>query len=234
MNALIVDDERPARHELRRLLRPHDDVVVVGEAADIVEAEEQLAVLPVDVMFLDIQMPGGTGFDLLERLGRVPAVVFTTAYDEYALQAFEVSALDYLLKPVRPERLARALDRLRGGGEGRPTSAAERDRRLFIRDGERCWLTTFDQVALFEAEGNYTRVYFDDERPLIRRTLHWMTSRADPASFFRASRRHLVNLSFVESVEPDGGDAYVIRLKGGQQVPVSRRQSRVLRRLLAP
>ena len=116
MKALIVDDERLARNELRRLLAAHPDIVVAGDARNVDEAEARLRELPIDVVFLDIQMPGATGFDLLERLDRVPLVIFTTAYDAYAVRAFEVSAFDYLLKPIRPERLARTLERTRAAG----------------------------------------------------------------------------------------------------------------------
>jgi len=126
LNVLIVDDERLARNELRRLLAVQADVAIAGEAANAADAEALLRAGGIDVLFLDIQMPGGSGFDLLERLDTVPAVIFTTAFDEYAVRAFEVSALDYLLKPIRPERLAAALAKvreIRGRRSGRLVSA---------------------------------------------------------------------------------------------------------------
>jgi two-component system, LytTR family, response regulator len=232
MNALLVDDERLARQELRRLLAAHADVTIVGEAVNAEEAVARLAGQTIDLVFLDIQMPGGSGFDVLERLDRVPLVVFTTAFDEYAVRAFEVNAFDYLLKPVRPERLASMLEKARamlaarGARPERPRSSAER---VFLRDGERCWIVQWAEIVLFEVEGNYARAYFGSNRPLIRVSLNALETRLDPAMFFRASRQHIVNLRFIESVETTPDDTYVIHLKNKTHVPVSRRQSRQLR-----
>jgi two-component system LytT family response regulator len=212
MNALLVDDERLARLELRRLLTAHADVTIVGEASNADDAVE------------------------LERLNRVPLVLFTTAFDEYAVRAFEVNAFDYLLKPVRPERLASALDKARAmlaaAQERRrepPRSSAER---VFLRDGERCWIVQWAEIVLFEVEGNYARAYFGANRPLIRVSLNTLEARLDPALFFRASRQHIVNLRFIESVETAPDDTYIIHLKNKMEIPVSRRQSRQLRESL--
>ena len=233
MNALLVDDERLARQELRRLLAAHDDVSIVGEAVNADEAVARLSGSTIDLVFLDIQMPGGSGFDVLERLARVPLVVFTTAFDEYAVRAFEVNAFDYLLKPVRPERLAAALEKVRATLTSardrppeRPRAAADRD---FLRDGERCWIVQWAEIALFEVNGNYARAYFGSNRPLIRVSLNALETRLDPSMFFRASRQHIVNLRFIESVETTPDDTYIIHLKNKSEVPVSRRQSRQLR-----
>ena len=246
MNALLVDDERLARRELRRLLTSHADVTVAGEAVNVDDAIARLADASIDVVFLDIQMPGGSGFDVLERLARVPLVVFTTAYDEYAVRAFEVNAFDYLLKPIRPERLAAALDKVRTAlGEG-PAKAGHYDHdakaghyvrpaleRVFLRDGDRCWIVRIADIALFEVEGNYARAYFGANRPLIRSSLNELEARLDRAVFFRASRQHLINLRFVESVERAADDTYVVHLRNGSVVAVSRRQSRYLRETLS-
>jgi two-component system LytT family response regulator len=230
LNALIVDDERLARTELRRLLAAHPDLNVTGEAATAAEAEDQLRGSDVDVLFLDIQMPGETGFDLLERLETVPLVVFTTAYDEYAVRAFEVNAFDYLMKPIRPERLAATLDKIRAA---RTTHKRPLPDRVFLRDGERCWIVAVTDIVLFEADGNYTRACFGRERPMIRTALQTLEARLDPAVFFRASRRHLINLRHVEAVDDGVDDSYIVRMRGGQQVLVSRRQSRKLRETLS-
>jgi two-component system LytT family response regulator len=242
MNVLLVDDERLARRELRRLLQPHADVTIVGEAANADEAAARLAELPVDLMCLDVQMPGTSGFDLLEQLPRVPLVIFTTAFDEYAVRAFDVNAFDYLLKPIKPERLSAALDKARRALAAREAPATagatkaglpQRVRpstdRVFVRDGDRCWIVALDDIALFEGEGNYTRLYFDAHRPLIRTSLASLEARLDPAVFFRASRRHIVNLRMIEKVEASDDDNYTVRLRNGSQVPVSRRQSKRLR-----
>jgi two-component system LytT family response regulator len=233
MRVLIADDERLARDEIRRLLRAHPDVVVAGEATNVEDTIAAVAALDPDVLLLDIRMPGGTGFDVLERLDHVPAVIFTTAYDEFAVRAFEVSALDYLVKPIRPDRLASALARaassLHPDRTDRTGPAGPRLERVFIRDGDRCWLMAVSSIALFEADGNYTRVYFDNHRPLVRTTLQNLETRLDPAMFFRASRTHLINLRFVERLEPDIADGLRAHLRTGQEVTVSRRQARRLR-----
>ena len=236
MNALLVDDERLARQELRRLLADHADITIVGEAVNADDAVARLEDSSIDLVFLDIQMPGGSGFDVLERLERVPLVVFTTAFDEYAVRAFEVNAFDYLMKPVRPERLASVLDKARTAlttaRDTRPERPPLSTGRVFLRDGERCWIVQWADIVLFEVEGNYARAYFGSNRPLIRASLNALEAKLDPALFFRASRQHIVNLRFIESVETAPDDTYIIHLKNRSEVPVSRRQSRQLRESL--
>jgi two-component system LytT family response regulator len=239
MRALLVDDEPLARRELRRLLAPHPWVEIVGEAANVAEAQKAVEALRPDLLFLDIQMPGGTGFDLLERLEEAPLVIFTTAFDRHAVRAFEVDALDYLLKPVEPERLAAALARLRsrggvaGGarsGSGSATEGASSPlERLFVRDGERCWFVTMREVRLLTAEGNYVQLEWDTNRVLLGRSLGSLERRLDPARFFRANRQQIVNLDFVGGVELGVGGRLELRLRGGPDVEVSRRQARVFR-----
>ena len=236
MNTLLVDDERLARQELRRLLADHADITIVGEAVNADDAVTRLEDSSIDLVFLDIQMPGGSGFDVLERLERVPLVVFTTAFDEYAVRAFEVNAFDYLMKPVRPERLASVLDRTRtaltSARDTRPERPPLSTGRVFLRDGERCWIVLWSDIVLFEVEGNYARAYVGSNRPLIRASLNALEAKLDPALFFRASRQHIVNLRFIESVETAPDDTYIIHLKNRSEVPVSRRQSRQLRESL--
>lgn len=227
MKALIVDDERIARQELRRLLAAHPEVEIAGEARSGQEALELIPKLAPDLVFLDIQMPGMTGFELLERLDDVPQVVFTTAYDEYAIRAFEVNALDYLLKPIAPARLAAALARVR------PRQTPLRLKRVFVRDGERCWILPVADIRLLESEGNYTRVYFGQERPLIPRSLAALEARLDPNLFFRAGRKHLVNLKSVERVDSGVAGNLVVTLRNGPAVAMSRRQSARLREALS-
>jgi two-component system LytT family response regulator len=230
MRVLIVDDERLARDELRRLLRAHPDVVIAAEAATADEAVARAADADADLLLLDIEMPGGSGFDVLERLDRVPAVIFTTAYDAFAVRAFEVNALDYLMKPIHPDRLAAALDRVRAGLATKPGSERrQRLERVFVRDGERCWLIPVTSIALFESEGNYTRVCFDGNRPLVRTPLHRLEARVDPSVFFRASRTHILNLRYIERIEPAVNDGLAVYLRTVGEVMVSRRQARRLR-----
>ena len=227
MTALIVDDERLARLELRRLLAAHPEVEIVGEARNAEEALDLANKLAPDVLFLDIQMPGMSGFDLLERLEDVPQVIFTTAYDAYALKAFEVSALDYLLKPVAPSRLAAAMAKVR------MAPRQERLERVFVRDGERCWIVRLPDIFLLESEGNYTRVWFGSERPLIRRSLNTLEEQLDAAVFFRASRKQMINLKWIEKVDIGVSGGLVVTLRGGQTVEMSRRQSARLREAMS-
>jgi len=226
MNALVADDERLARNELRRLLGAHPDISIVAEARNVEEAEAVLRREPVDLLFLDIQMPGGSGFDLLERLDRMPLVIFTTAFDQYAIRAFEVNALDYLMKPVAPERLAAALDRVRQRAGGARRGPLER---VFVREGERCWIVNAADIRLLESDGNYTRLYFGVHRPLILRPLQALEARLDPSAFFRASRSRIINLRWVAGVDTDVDGSLMVTLRDGPTVPVSRRQSRRLR-----
>lgn len=228
MKALIVDDEPLARRELRRLLAAHRSVQIVGEAGDIDEARQCIESLAPGVVFLDIQMPGGTGFDLLTRLDWIPPIIFTTAYDRYAVTAFDVNALDYLLKPIEPERLAAALDKLQAvsGWEAHKDSPLEQ---LFVRDGPRCWFIPVRDVSVFSAEGNYVRIQWGQERPLLGRSLAALESRLDPQRFFRANRQQIINLESIRSVELGVGGRLHVLLNDGREVQISRRQARQFR-----
>lgn len=236
---LIVDDERLARRELRRLLEPHDRVEVVGEAAHADEAEAAIREGDPDLLLLDVQMPGDSGFDLLERLDAVPHVVFVTAYDEYAIRAFEVNALDYLVKPVEPERLKAAIETVTertSGASPQAVSATQEepttltsDEQVFVKDGKHCWFVHLADVRLFESAGNYTRLYFDGEEPLIHRSLSYLEERLDPDQFFRASRQHILNLAWVDDVTPWSKDRLKAILDDGTEVELSRRRSRAFR-----
>lgn len=235
MRALIVDDERLARKELINLLSQHENVEVVGEAINVEDAKEKISSLNPNVVFLDIQMPEKTGFDLLEELDHVPNVIFTTAYDEYALKAFQVNALDYLLKPIEPERLTEALNRLQKKLNDDPKEEGEvsqfsnkkltLDDQVFVKDGDRCWFVKLSNVKLFESDGNYIKVYFDNFKPMIHKSLNALDERLDEKSFFRASRKHIINLSWVDGIEPWFNGGLVVTLKGGERIEVSRRQA---------
>ncbi|MBY0503399.1 MAG: response regulator transcription factor [Bryobacteraceae bacterium] len=225
MTALIIDDEWLARRELRRLLQPHPEIQVVGEAVDGEQALKQIGEHSPDLLFLDIQMPGLSGFDLLEQLGAdVPQVIFTTAFDQHAVRAFEVNALDFLLKPIAPERLALALRRL---APPRPAPA-----QVFVRDGDRCWIVRWLEIFLLESEGNYTRLHFGAERPLIRRSLQALELQLDPRMFFRANRQQIFNLHWIEKTYLDAG-LLTVTLRGGATVDLSRRQTERLKDTLS-
>ena len=240
MNALLIDDERLARNELRRLLAAFPDITIVGEAANAKQAREQLAALAPELLFLDVQMPGESGMELLESIeAPVPEVIFTTAYDEFAVKAFELNALDYLLKPVDPARLAAALEKLRaktGGTAGEPVAAkaAPRDRlaaddKVFVREGDRCWFVEVKSIRLLESEGNYTRVHFDTAQPQLFRSLNAMEERLDVKYFFRANRRQIINLAWIDKIEPWFSGGLLVHLKGGAKIELSRRQAQEFR-----
>ena len=231
--AVIIDDERLARNELKKLLQDFPEVEIVGEAANANEGIEKIEDLSPDLIFLDIQMPGKTGFDMLMELDRAPHVIFTTAYDEFELKAFEVNALDYLMKPVEPKRLADALHKMQQveekemaaamGGFNRGT-LSENDQ-VFVKDGERCWFVKLSEVRLFESVGNYAKVFFAGNKPLILKSLNALEERLDEKVFFRANRKHIVNLRMIDKVEPYFNGGLLLDLKGGEKIEVSRRQA---------
>ena len=245
LRALIVDDERLARNELVRLLARHPEIEIAGEAANAKEARKAIADLEPDLLFLDVEMPGETGFDLLASLDSVPLVVFTTAYDDYALRAFEVSALDYLVKPIEPERLARSVERLLGANRQRgdaattaPVAAAHDapstrmlspHDRVFVNDGERYWLVELGEIWMFESVGNHTRVFFGTEKPLINRSLIDLEPKLDDRVFFRANRHQIVNVKAVRSIHPWFNGGLMAKLASGQEVTLSRRRARAFR-----
>jgi two-component system LytT family response regulator len=235
MRALVIDDERLARKELITLLNQLETVEVIGEAVNVEDAKEKIDQLNPDVIFLDIQMPEKTGFDLLEELDNVPHVIFTTAYDEYALKAFQVNALDYLLKPIEPKRLEEAVNKLLikidGTAKSEYKTSSQEQKKLtledqvFVKDGDRCWFVRLSNVRLFESDGNYIKVYFDNFKPMIHKSLNALDDRLDEKSFFRASRKHIINLGWVEGIEPWFNGGLVVTLRGGDRIEVSRRQA---------
>jgi two-component system, LytTR family, response regulator len=233
MRAIIIDDERLARAELRKLLQDFPEVEVVDEAANAEEGIEKIEAQNPDLIFLDIQMPGKTGFDMLSSLEKSPNVIFTTAYDEYALKAFEVNALDYLLKPVEPKRLADAIQKLHfietkepvPNGENVNRSMLTENDQVFVKDGERCWFVKLNDIRLFESVGNYAKVFFGSNKPLILKSLNALEERLDEKMFFRANRKHIVNLRLIEKIEPYFNGGLLLELKGGEKIEVSRRQT---------
>jgi two-component system LytT family response regulator len=235
MKALIIDDERLARNELRRLLENFPKIEIVGEAANADEAIKMVEDLRPDLLFLDIQMPGKNGFELLEALedDTIPEVIFTTAYDEYALKAFEYNALDYILKPIDLPRLSEAVHRVFEELDRKQEheSLAERkmlgeNDQVFIKDGEKCWFVKLGKVRLFESMGNYVRLHFDDQKPLVLKSLNALEERLDPISFFRANRKHIINLQWIDKIEPWFSGGLLVTLRGsGEKIEISRRQA---------
>jgi two-component system LytT family response regulator len=234
IRAIIIDDERLARNELKKLLMDFPEIEVISEAANASEGVEQIENLNPELVFLDIQMPGKTGFDMLGELDKSPHVIFTTAYDEYALKAFEVNALDYLVKPVEPKRLADAIQKLHLQDDREPNhtqnlninrSILSEGDQVFVKDGERCWFVKLSDIRLFESVGNYAKVYFGPNKPLILKSLNALEERLDEKTFFRANRKHIVNLRLIDKVEPYFNGGLLLEMKGGEKIEVSRRQT---------
>lgn len=229
MKAMIIDDEPPARRELKRLLTDFSWVEVIGEAGNVDQAVQLIESLTPELLFLDIQMPGGSGFDLLSRLEHLPEVIFTTAYSEHAVRAFEVDALDYLLKPIDPARLNEALGRVKIAHESRTVQPHAVLEQIFVRDGSRCWFVPLREVRLLTSEGNYIRLSWGKSRPLLGRALAALEQRLDPNRFFRANRRQIINLDFIESVEMGLNGRLHAQLKEGPEEEISRRQARLFK-----
>jgi two-component system, LytTR family, response regulator len=232
IKAIIIDDERLARNELKKLLAEHSEILIIDEASNVDEGIEKIELSSPELIFLDIQMPGKTGFDLLAELEKSPKVIFTTAYDEFALKAFEVNALDYLLKPIDPKRLADAIQKLQAeieleraslsGNQRGPLSEADQ---VFVKDGEKCWFVKLQDIRLFESVGNYAKVYFSSNKPLILKSLNALEERLDDRVFFRANRKHIINLHWIEKIEPYFNGGLLVELKGGEKIEISRRQA---------
>ena len=231
---ILVEDERLAREELKSLLKDYLEIDIIGEAKN---GEEGIALIKEqkpDLVFLDINMPGMNGFEMLKHLEEIPRVIFVTAYDEYALKAFEVNALDYILKPVDPERLREAIQKLSSEDDfvsAQSAGIARKDRfltvndRVFIKDGEKCWFVELSKVRMLESDGNYVKVYFDNFRPLILRSLNSFEERLDPEHFFRANRKFIINLQWVSSIENWFNGGLQVELREGEKVEISRCQA---------
>ena len=257
---VVVDDEKPARERLKRLLGAHTDFEVVGEASDPASAIETIDSLCPDVCFLDVRMPGGDGFDVVRGIERVPRVVFTTAYDEYAVKAFDVNSIDYLLKPFTKKRFAEALERVRQAfassesGEGKLLAAIEELKnrvgegdspppgrtasvappaRLTAKRGSKILVLSPGEVLWFEADETLVFARAGSGRFLVERTLTDLETLMGP-TFFRSHRRYLVNLAFIREILPCDAGTYEVVMKNEDKsrVPLSRRQARKLKELI--
>lgn len=228
ITAVIVEDSRLARNELKELLKKHPQIELVGEAENVDKAYDLINDVQPKILFLDINMPEKNGFELLEMLENVPLTIFTTAYDEYAIKSFEYNAFDYLLKPINQDRFSKTIEKVivtieKETSEEKPF---ELHRQIFIKDGENCWLIKISEIAVFEIVGNYTRVYFEDNKPLIYKSLNQIEAKLPEETFFRANRQQIINLHHIEKVIPwFNGKLKAVMKNSGQEIEVSRRQS---------
>lgn len=226
IRVLIADDERAARQELKRLLQSYPDFEVVAEAGNIDDAAMQITALHPDLLFLDIQMPEGSGFDLLQSLEEAPEVIFVTAFDQYAVQAFETNALDYLLKPIRDERFAKAIEKFRKRFAAKSTDAAlQVPQQVFIKDGQHYHFVQWNDVYLVESLDNYARLYFDSKKALIKSSLNQLEQKLSDHGFFRVNRAQLINTRFIQHIHamPDG--KIEVTLQNDERIKLSERQS---------
>lgn len=235
MKVLLIDDERLAREELKSMLSEFDAIEIVGEAKNALEGIQLLEELEVDLIFLDIQMPGMNGFEMLQKLDEIPKVIFVTAYNDYALKAFEVNALDYVLKPVDPVRLKEAISKAQEPDEEFESKLQLNETRnqkiltagdkIYIKDGEKSWFIDVNKIRKFESDGNYVKVYFENFRPLILRSLNSLESRLDSNIFFRANRKFIINLNYISHIENWFNGGLQVTLGNEEKVEISRRQA---------
>ncbi|MGB1004786.1 MAG: LytR/AlgR family response regulator transcription factor [Salibacteraceae bacterium] len=233
IKCLIIDDERLARQELRRILENHKNIEILDECDNAEDAISKIEELKPDLIFLDIQMPGKNGFDVLEEIIYTPEVIFVTAYDEFALKAFEVSALDYILKPVEENRfdesLKKVIDKINAKKTDSALSPTEEQLgatdQVFVKDGDKCWFVELGEIRLFESEGNYVRVYFDNNKPLILKSLNNLDKKLSDKLFFRANRKHIINLKWIDKIETWFNGGLLVILKDDKKIEISRRQA---------
>ncbi|MGH9454838.1 MAG: LytR/AlgR family response regulator transcription factor [Terriglobia bacterium] len=230
--AIVVDDEELARQFLRELLLPHQEIDILAECANGFEAVKSIGELKPDVLFLDVQMPKLDGFEVLELTGTEMAVIFVTAYDQYAIRAFEAHAVDYLLKPFGADRLELALTRAKerlGGKIPPPADLAAAARppgqfleRIVVRDGSRVQIIPASKLDYAEAQDDYVALSSDGKKHLKQQTISSLEKALDPQRFLRIHRSYIVNLERVARIEPYGKDTHVVVLNSGAQLPVSR------------
>ncbi|PIF32908.1 LytTR family two component transcriptional regulator [Flavobacterium sp. 9] len=226
IKVIIIDDERLAREELKRALSAYDDFVLVGEAENADNSKDLIEIHKPDLIFLDIQMPEKSGFDLLESLDNVPEVLFVTAYNQYAVQAFEVNALDYLMKPIREERFSKAIEKVRNTIKLKSSlDNAVTDRKIFIKDGEKRFFIPLDEIYLIESLENYTRLFFQGNKALQRRSLRQWEEILDENTFFRINRTEIINIKYIQEVNRTIGGKLEVKLKTGELLEVSNRQA---------
>jgi len=236
MKAIVVEDSRLAREGLLRMLQEFTGLDVVGSADHPETAYSLIRKKQPDVIFLDIHMPGQSGFELLEKLEYEPKIIFTTAYSEYAYRSFDYNTVDYLLKPISPQRLAEAVTKLESPVEedSEPThNRLEISSKMFIKDGDECHLVTLSSIRYFESCKNYVRAFFDDQNAFIKKALNTIESRLPARNFFRVSRQYIVNLNEIKAINESVGDGYELTMSDGKVLEVSRRNATELKKRLS-
>jgi two-component system LytT family response regulator len=228
IKAVIVEDSRLARNELKELIKNHTEIEIIGEAENVDSGFQLINSVQPDLLFLDINMPEKDGFELLEMLDRVPITVFTTAFDEYAIKSFEYNALDYLLKPINPKRFARAIEKVSANlieKEEKNSKKLTLNNQIFLRDGEKCWLVKIADIYLFEVDGNYTKIFFQDEKAIISKSLNQIEEKLPEDYFFRANRNQIINMEYIGKIDPWFSGNLLVHMPKETKVEISRRQT---------
>ena len=228
ITAIIVEDSRLARNELKDLLKEIPEVEIIAEAENADVAFELISSQNPDLIFLDIQLPGKDGFQLLEMLENVPMVVFTTAFDEFAINSFEYNTLDYLMKPINSKRLSQAIEKVKlklAEKTEKQDKKLDLEDQIFIKDGEKCWMVKISEIYLFEVEGNYTKVFFRNEKSVLTRSLNVIEKKLPQEKYFRANRNTIFNINYIQNIENWFSGNLMIKLPNDNQVEISRRQA---------
>lgn len=239
LKAVIVEDSRLARNELKELIKEYKEIQLLGEAENVDNGYNLIIETKPDILFLDINMPEKDGFELLEMLDEVPIVIFTTAFDEYAIKSFEYNAFDYLLKPINQKRFSQSINKVieratdNSLPEAKNDNTLSLDKQIFIKDGEKCWLVKIQDISMFEIVGNYTRVFFENNTPLIYKSLVQIEEKLPEDVFFRANRQQIININHVKKVVSWFNGKLKIQMNSGEEIEISRRQSYIFKEQLS-
>lgn len=236
IKAVIVEDSRLARNELKELIKSHTEIEIIGEAENVDEGFELINKIQPDLLFLDINMPEKDGFELLKMLDNVPITIFTTAFDEYAIKSFEYNALDYLLKPINAKRFSQAIEKVKKNLQEKEIKSHRKlalSNQIFIKEGEKCWLVKIEDIYLFEVDGNYTKVFFKQEKAIISKSLNQIEVKLPEEFFFRANRNQIINIQYVNQIDPWFSGNLLVHLPKEIKVEISRRQSSAFKEKLS-
>ena len=235
IKAVIIEDSRLARKELREMLKAFPRISIIGEAGSASEALELIRLLNPELIFLDIHLPGKNGFEILQELDKVPAVVFTTAFDQYALKSFDYHTIDYLLKPIVSDRLELAIAKaemfLKTTSSFVKKEKLGSGDRIFVKDGTKCCFVKLEDIRYFESRGNYTQIHSGRSRPLMLKTLQQVADTLDEQQFLRINRQQIINVNFVSNSKGLIGGRLSLNLITGETFEVSRRQANKIKEL---
>jgi len=245
MKAIVVEDSRLAREGLVRMLEDYPELTVVGQADHAGSALTLVNATHPDVIFLDIHMPGSTGFELLEKLSYLPQIIFTTAYSEHAIRSFDFNTIDYLLKPISKERLTVAINKLLARTDNDTTEQSENNKnqpvkdpleghsKLLVKDGDHCFLIRLDTIRYIESQKNYVQLYFENNKAFVKKSLNSIEARLPKSIFFRANRQFVVNLQEIRRIEESISDGFIVTMSDGKELEISRRNAIELKELLS-